>query len=277
MDDAAPAANPDAISVCPGLALAAGEGSCKELAVPVIEHQKDTKMLTLEAPNEEPPMGWDKPDFASYPYCARAGVAMVNAYYHAKLHVPGKLSQDRIGYEVFRHLPGAGGPEYDLPVVGIDDGSTGRYSLPLALGTSGEYQLRPYNALPGRSSYFNRRGCYDYTAQQVLRACARSGWEPRSEECVQYRIAHESEVDCPGEIAYAWGIESLLAIRREIDEGHPVIATGPGHLFLWVSDTHSKGISSTSCIRTHEAAGWLSSMPQLSSTMWRATGPALLR
>ena len=100
----------------------ATEGLLKVLEVPIIDHAKDTQMLALEAPKEKPLWSWDTPDFAGYPYCARAGVAMVNAYYHAKLNLPGKLSQDRIAYEAYKDLrEGERTPEYDLPVVGIVD------------------------------------------------------------------------------------------------------------------------------------------------------------
>ncbi len=208
---AAPPAPAD-IGVCPRLALAAGDGVCKELAVPVIRHQKDTRMLTLEAPNEEPPMGWDKPDFAEYPYCARAGVAMVNAYYHTKLNVPGQLSQDRIGYEVFRHLPGAGGPEYDLPVVGISNNSTHEYSLPLALGTSGVYHGSPE---PFREQSIPPSPC---SQRNRALGCGRTGPCP----------------PCPLELRWAWGYEALRNIKAEIDAERPLIVTGPGHLYLIV-------------------------------------------
>lgn len=190
-------------AVCPGVALGAGEGVCKELAVPVIRHQKDTKMLTLEAPNEEPPMGWDKPDFAGYPYCARAGVAMVNAYYG------GKLSQDRIGYEVFSHLPGLGGAEYDLPVVGIINYSTGKYSLPLALGTGGVYHSSP-RPFAEESSFCRERN-------QALRCGQTSACPP-----------------CPEELRFHWGYQALKDIKAEIDAGRPLVVTGPGHLYLIV-------------------------------------------
>lgn len=195
------------IEVCPG--LTAGEGFCKELAVPVIKHQKDTEMLTLEAPNKEPPMGWDKPDTAGYPYCARAGVAMVNAYYRAKLNVSGKLSQDRIGYEVFKHLPDFGGPEYDLPVVGITNHSTDTYSLPLALGTNGNYHSSP--------SPFNQESGPCRQRNQAL-GCGRTSACP----------------PCPVELSYRWGYEALQNIKAEIDADRPLIVTGPGHLYLIV-------------------------------------------
>jgi len=204
------------------------EGLLKVLDVPVIEHLKDTRMLTLEARSEDPPWSWDTPDNAGYPYCARAGVAMVNAFYG------GKLSQDRIGYEAYRGL--REGPEYDLPVVGIDDDRTSRYSLPLALGTSGQYVSNPYE---GRG--YDSGACYDYVTRLALEQCAAQCADPSSNECLQCRIARESEIECPTEVAYPWrpdavewGKDAMQDIQREIDAGRPIIATTPAHLFLIV-------------------------------------------
>lgn len=193
----------------------------KELDVPVIEHQKDTNMLTLEAENEIAPRSWDAPSTGGYPYCARAGVAMLNAYHG------GKLSQDRIGYEAFKDL--REGPEYDLPVVGISDARTNQFTLPHAIGTSGELR-------GNRNRYRGRDvdACDDYIKEQSLQECARRGLAANSQACLQYVYDQYAVVPCPPEIAYAWGFEAIKTIRQEIDAGRPMIATTPNHLFLIV-------------------------------------------
>jgi hypothetical protein len=210
------------------------EGLLKVLDVPVLDHAKDTRMLVLEARSENPLWSWDTPDNASYPYCARAGVAMVNAYYRAELALPGKLSQDRIGYEAYRNL--REGPEYDLPVVGIADGRTNDYSLPLALGTSGQYISNPYE---GRGE--DDDACYRYITSLALERCAALCADQTTDECFQCRLAREREITCPVEIAYPWrpdaiewGTRTIVDFQREIDAGRPIIATNPGHLFLIV-------------------------------------------
>jgi len=87
------------------------------LNVPYIEQNKDTWLLALEADAEDPdPKPWDRPWRTQPPYCARASIAMVNAYYHAKLNLPGTLSQDRITYEVYRDRTLHEGPEVDIYV-----------------------------------------------------------------------------------------------------------------------------------------------------------------
>jgi hypothetical protein len=196
----------------------------KELAVPVLAHRKDTRMLTLEAPSEEPPWSWDTPDSAGYPYCARAGVAMLNGFHG------GKLSQDRIGYEAFKDL--REGPEFDLPVVGMADWRTSRFTLPLAIGTAGEYRSNTFRGHP--SGPGDHEACLDYVHDRVLEECVGRGWAADSPECRQHRYERETEVPCPTEVAYAWGFEALRAIRQEIDAGRPLIATTPSHLFLIV-------------------------------------------
>lgn len=200
------AADPNA--VCHDVLAESAEAICKELPVPVIRHQKDTRMLTLEAPNEEPPMGWDTPDRAGYPYCARAGVVMVNAYYRAKLGTPGNLSQDRIGFEVYQGLLEFA-PEYDLPVVGITNLNTDKYSLPLALGTRGTYH--------GSGTPFER----DYRLCRVRNRALRCG---ETGPCPP----------CSPELEYPWGYRALNHIKAEIDADRPLIVTGPGHLYLIV-------------------------------------------
>ena len=87
------------------------------LPVPWIEQNKDTWLLALEADAEDPdPKPWDRPWRTQPPYCARASIAMVNAYYHAKLNRPGVLSQDRITYEVYNDRTLHDGPEVDIYV-----------------------------------------------------------------------------------------------------------------------------------------------------------------
>jgi hypothetical protein len=204
--------------------------------VPVIRHAKDTAMLSLEAPTEAT---WDKPNVGSYPYCARAAVAMVNAFYK------GKLSQDRIAYEVFldlreraeSDLPRSGssdernnrGPEYDLPIFAISDRQTHRYSLPFAIGTNGELVNNIHYAYGE-----DRNACGLYIQEQALAQCASLCADERSNECFRCRIARERELDCPTEIAHPWGLKLIEVIQTEINAGRPMIATTSGHMFLIV-------------------------------------------
>jgi hypothetical protein len=196
------------------------EGILKVLDVPVIKHAKDTRMLALEARRKDSPWSWDTPDVAGYPYCARAGVAMLNAYYE------GKLSQDRIGYEANKDL--RTGPEYALPVNRIDDTHTNRYSLPLALGTSGEYVRNDY------PRGWDVESCIDYVERVALEQCASQCVERDTDECFQCRLARERGIECPLEIKYRWGLRAIEDIQREINADRPIIATDPGHLFLIV-------------------------------------------
>ncbi len=96
---------------------ASGVGSVdvtKRLGVPFRAQRKDTKMLLLEEPNETGhPHSWDAPhdrpskdDPADQLNCAIAMIAMINNFYG------GDLSQDRIGYEIFKDRQP--GPEEDL-------------------------------------------------------------------------------------------------------------------------------------------------------------------
>lgn len=234
---AAPAASvrtTDGQPVCPMLALPPDEGICKELPVPVIRHQKDTRMLTLEAPNETSPMGWDELDIAGYPYCARAGVAMVNAYHRAKLNVPGRLSQDRLGYEAFDTVREYGGPEYDLPVTGTTDIRVSKFMLKFALGHEGNYQLNPYISNALNPHTWDLAACMAYAMEVTLRHCAENGWEAESDECRRYQSSEAPEIECPLEIKYAWGYATIADVRGEIDDKRPIIATYTGHLFLVV-------------------------------------------
>jgi len=196
------------------------EGLLKVLDVPVIKHAKDTRMLALEARREDSPWSWDTPDVAGYPYCARAGVAMLNAYYR------GRLSQDRIGYEANKDL--RTGPEYDLPVNGIDDTHTDRYSLPLALGTSGEFVPNDY------PRGWDVAACIKYVERMALEQCASQCADRETDECFQCRLAHERGIECPLDIKYPWGLRAIEDIQREINADRPIIATDPGHLFLIV-------------------------------------------
>jgi hypothetical protein len=83
------------------------------LGVPFIGQHKDTQMILLESPNETGEHAWDvahpeldRSDPADNTNCALASIAMINAY------LGGDLSQDRIGFEVFKDtLPG---PEWDM-------------------------------------------------------------------------------------------------------------------------------------------------------------------
>ena len=82
------------------------------LAVPKLYQNKDTRMLLLEEPHETGEMAWDAPhdphryDPADKMNCAIAMIAMINRFYG------GTLSQDRIGYEIFKDR--RPGPEEDL-------------------------------------------------------------------------------------------------------------------------------------------------------------------
>jgi hypothetical protein len=89
------------------------------LDVPLIQQHKDTAMLLLESPylalghawNEahKELAGWDAADNMN---CAPASLAMLVQYYKDKFNYPGRLSQDRINYEMFHaETPG---PEGDL-------------------------------------------------------------------------------------------------------------------------------------------------------------------
>lgn len=85
----------------------------RQLSVGVLTQHKDSGMLLLERNVESGPHAWDvahpRPDTtdpADTKNCALAAAAMVNAYFG------GDLSQDRIGYELFKGR--APGPEQDL-------------------------------------------------------------------------------------------------------------------------------------------------------------------
>ncbi|MEP7215738.1 MAG: C39 family peptidase [Anaerolineaceae bacterium] len=106
---------------------ASAAGTVKLLPVPLIKQHKDTSMLWLEGPDETGPKPWDGTwPQPSAPYCARASIAMVNAFYG------GQLSQDRISYDMFKDI--RPGPEEDLWLsAGLGDNEIER-GLRFALG-----------------------------------------------------------------------------------------------------------------------------------------------
>ena len=94
--------------------LAAADDPGAHLAVPLLSQHKDTAMLLLERNVEGGPHAWDADhlvldprDPADNKNCFIASLAMVNHFFG------GDLSQDRIGYEMFRDRQA--GPEWDLP------------------------------------------------------------------------------------------------------------------------------------------------------------------
>jgi hypothetical protein len=85
----------------------------KQLSVPFLSQHKDTAMLLMERNEETGPHAWDvahpgldKQDPADNKNCAIAAATMVNHFFG------GDLSQDRIGYELFKDKKP--GPEGDL-------------------------------------------------------------------------------------------------------------------------------------------------------------------
>jgi len=109
------------------------------LPVPFLFQKKDTPMLLLESENETGPHAWDRahPDFdendpADNTNCALASIAMVNQFYG------GNLSQDRIGYYIFKDK--VRGPERDLNYnAGFRDSQTTQ-ALKYALGVDPIYR-----------------------------------------------------------------------------------------------------------------------------------------
>lgn len=94
-------------------AAAAADAVPDILDVPMIKQHKDTRMLQLEDHKETATHAWDNDhgdldtrDPADNMNCATASIAMMNAFYG------GRLSQDRISYEV--HRGRAPGPQWDL-------------------------------------------------------------------------------------------------------------------------------------------------------------------
>jgi hypothetical protein len=132
------------ITVNPGFSSAhlAAPRRQTQLAVPFISQHKDTQMLLLESRNETGPHAWDvdhveldRSDPADNTNCALASIAMINAF------LGGDLSQDRIGYEVFKDF--WDGPEYDLNYgAGLYDFQMTE-ALTFALEAAPEYLLPP--------------------------------------------------------------------------------------------------------------------------------------
>lgn len=103
------------ITVAPGFSSlhSAAPRRQASLGVPMIMQHKDTAMLLLESKNETGDHAWDvaHPDLDTYDpadnmNCALAAVDMVSTFFGAS------ISQDRIGFEVFKDR--RGGPEEDL-------------------------------------------------------------------------------------------------------------------------------------------------------------------
>jgi hypothetical protein len=104
-------------------------GVRKVLPVPFIMQRKETKLLSLEG-DQSGPKVWDDswPMRTQPPWCARAAVAMVAAYFG------GALSQDRLSYAGdFNWIEG---PRRDISVIdGWGDGAIVK-ALTFALGTA---------------------------------------------------------------------------------------------------------------------------------------------
>jgi hypothetical protein len=112
----APFSTPSAFSVEPAGAGSAASSPTQVLSpftVPLIMQRKDTQLLALEARDEDGPYAWDKPWEEGFqpPYCGRAVIAMVTAFYKAK------LSQDRIGFAAHEHKQA--GPFQDVDVTSM--------------------------------------------------------------------------------------------------------------------------------------------------------------
>ncbi len=130
-------------SLCPQSATPLAQEPCWILPVPLLKQHKDTQMLLLE--HDVPsgaPHPWDanhrdldEDDAADNMNCSLASLAMMNHF------AGGDLSQDRIGYEIFKSL--APGPEHDLMYGRLVNGAT---ELPIiyqfALGTAYAAQAR---------------------------------------------------------------------------------------------------------------------------------------
>ena len=116
-----PNGEPSEFSPAPLITIATGQSNAPEgrhdvevmPAVPRLSQRKDTRMLLLESSRETGPHAWDvahpaldENDRADSGNCALASIAMIARFYG------GNLSQDRIGYEVFKDR--VAGPERDL-------------------------------------------------------------------------------------------------------------------------------------------------------------------
>ena len=105
--------SPQQFSLNPAFVAAAPASAPVTVAVSHLKQRKDTAMLQLEAASKTGNHAWDRahPDLdvndpADNMNCVLASLAMMN---HSS---GGNLSQDRIGYEIFRGR--TIGPEYDL-------------------------------------------------------------------------------------------------------------------------------------------------------------------
>ena len=107
----------------------------KILPVPLILQTKDTSLLSLEA-EETGANRWDHPwPVGKAPYCARASIAMVTAYFG------GNLSQDRISYA--GNKDSVAGPQLDIDVTrGWLDSEIER-ALTFALGSAPRLDFAP--------------------------------------------------------------------------------------------------------------------------------------
>lgn len=130
-----------------GIALAIDAPS-NQLAVPLLSQHKDTAMLLLELNVERGAHAWDvdhgtvdPKDKADNKNCALATVAMMNHFYG------GDLSQDRIGYEVWKGRQ-PGGPEWDLNYGGGISGQQTSDAFKFALGDGIEaYEYESYDGM----------------------------------------------------------------------------------------------------------------------------------
>lgn len=173
----------------------------RQLDVPIIKQRKDTAMLMLEALAENNPRAWDRPDPESgRPYCARAGVADIVAFYG------GNIALDRLSYEGFKdERPG---PELDLPETGMVDSEIKRI-VRYALGTEGRYFANRYNETGGG----------DWPACRARNQQLGCGTTTPCPEC-------------PEEIEYSFGVNTIANIKKEIDAGRPILASTTDHVFL---------------------------------------------
>jgi hypothetical protein len=127
----------------PAAAAVTAQATGTTLPVPMIFQHKDTAMLMLELNSETGAHAWDvdhqtlnTSDPADNMNCGLASTAMVNAYYG------GQLSQDRIGYEVFKDR--RPGPEQDLNYgFGLNDAQQTQ-ALKFALGAAPSVHAQPY-------------------------------------------------------------------------------------------------------------------------------------
>jgi hypothetical protein len=135
----------NSITIAPktSMVFIAAPAQANPLAVPMIIQHKDTRLLMLESQNETGAHAWDvdhqaldQDDPSDNMNCGLASTAMVNAFFR------GKLSQDRIGYEVFKgRRPG---PEQDLNYgYGLTDSQQAQ-ALKFALGAAPSTHKQPY-------------------------------------------------------------------------------------------------------------------------------------